>query len=74
MLQWPSLLNAEEPEEVIKLVAEDDSNCITLHRKVVPQNESTEVLIFHFALLIHSIGHHSVNIFLTWEVFYFAAL
>ncbi|XP_044493553.1 homeobox-leucine zipper protein ROC2-like isoform X2 [Mangifera indica] len=41
-LQWPSLLNAEEPEEVIKLVAEDDSNCITLHRKVVPQNESTE--------------------------------
>ncbi|KAJ0052588.1 hypothetical protein Pint_01664 [Pistacia integerrima] len=40
-LLWPSLLNAKEPEEVIKLVAED-SNCITLHRKVVPQNESTE--------------------------------
>ncbi|KAK9944998.1 hypothetical protein M0R45_010531 [Rubus argutus] len=41
-LQWPNLQELEEPEEVIKLVTDDDSNCITLHTKSVIQPEARE--------------------------------
>lgn len=43
MLQWPSLL--EESEELFTCATEDDSICITLHKKVVSQNHSTEYLL-----------------------------
>ncbi|KAA8531749.1 hypothetical protein F0562_006534 [Nyssa sinensis] len=45
MMMWPRSLNPEEPEEVIKFASEDDSNCITLHKKVVIWNESNEYLL-----------------------------
>ncbi|KAM5563330.1 hypothetical protein ABKV19_018142 [Rosa sericea] len=41
-LQWSHLEEMEEPEEVITLVTDDDSNCITLHAKSVMQTESAE--------------------------------
>nr|XP_011458039.1 PREDICTED: homeobox-leucine zipper protein MERISTEM L1-like isoform X1 [Fragaria vesca subsp. vesca] len=41
-LQWPCLEEMAEPEEVINLVTDDHSNCITIHAKRVNQNESTE--------------------------------
>ncbi|KAK9281919.1 hypothetical protein L1049_004827 [Liquidambar formosana] len=42
-LQWPSMLNLEEPEEVIKFATDDNSNCITLHEKLISQNESSKI-------------------------------
>ncbi|KAL6978733.1 hypothetical protein U1Q18_020399 [Sarracenia purpurea var. burkii] len=41
-IQWPRLLNLEEPEEIIRLASEDGRNCITLHKKVVFQNDTTK--------------------------------
>ncbi|KAA8550708.1 hypothetical protein F0562_002392 [Nyssa sinensis] len=41
-LQWPSSLNPEEPEEVIKFASDDDSNCITLLKKAVIWNKSVK--------------------------------
>ncbi|KAI8574360.1 hypothetical protein RHMOL_Rhmol01G0347900 [Rhododendron molle] len=41
-IQWPTLLNVEEPEEVIRFSSE--SNCITLHKKVVFLAETTQDL------------------------------
>jgi homeobox-leucine zipper protein len=43
MLQWSSLL--EESEELFTCATEDDSICITLRKKVVSQNHSTEYLL-----------------------------
>ncbi|PSS14053.1 Homeobox-leucine zipper protein, partial [Actinidia chinensis var. chinensis] len=40
-IQWPQLLTLQEPEEVIRFSS--DSNSITLHKKVVIQNETSKV-------------------------------
>ncbi|KAL6214483.1 hypothetical protein ACLB2K_013917 [Fragaria x ananassa] len=42
MVVAPCLEEMAEPEEVIKLVTDDDSNCITKHAKRVMQTESAE--------------------------------
>ncbi|KAL6208837.1 hypothetical protein ACLB2K_019782 [Fragaria x ananassa] len=39
---WPCSEEMAEPEEVIKLVTDDYSNCITIHAKRVMQTESAE--------------------------------
>ena len=45
-LQWPQLLTLQEPEEVIRFSS--DGNSITLHKKVVIQNETSKVPIAKF--------------------------
>ncbi|KAI8574363.1 hypothetical protein RHMOL_Rhmol01G0348000 [Rhododendron molle] len=42
-IQWPRLLNVEEPEEMIRLTSA--GNCITIHRRVVLQDGSAQLPI-----------------------------